>query len=86
MDFSVRAKEPGIYKDRRMDAGDIFLVEEKMFTPTWMEKCEVPAAPEPVIPKPALSEKRAEPRDPGEHDQHLAEEAGYVPEIHGGTK
>lgn len=43
---------------------------------------------EKVIEKTVLAEgdRRGEPRDPAEHDQHVAEELGYVPKPHHGKK
>lgn len=76
MDISVKAKEPGVYKNRYLNTGDVFLVEEKMFSSTWMEKL---ASPKPVVENP-VQDKRTEARDPGEHDQHIAERVGLVPE------
>ncbi len=75
MDISVRAKSPGTYQNRYMERGDVFVIEEKMFSSVWMEKLAV-HAPLKQSPK----DHRSEPRDPGEHEQHLAEKRGLVPE------
>lgn len=73
--MSVRATQPGIYENRRLNAGDVFVVEEEFFSETWMQK--IVAEPV-VVPAPEGQERRAEERDPGEHEQNLAKEEGLT--------
>lgn len=74
--ISVRAKIPGTYNNRYIERGDVFVIDEKMFSSVWMEKLQDVAPLSAKGPK----DKRTEPRDPGEHEQHLAEKRGLVPE------
>lgn len=69
--ISVRATAPGTYGNRYMERGDVFRIDEKMFSDTWMEKLTVPN----LNPKPA--EKRVHERTP-EFDQLVAKKKGWA--------
>lgn len=48
--ISVRAKSSGFYRDRTIERGDIFSIEERLFSAAWMEKMP-PTEPQPEEPK-----------------------------------
>lgn len=73
MRISVRATAPGTYANRYINRGEVFVIEENMFSKNWMEKLEAPA-----MSHKREEERRSEERDLGEVEQHKAEKKGWA--------
>lgn len=70
--MKVRATAQGFYLGRHIDPGTVFDVAPEFFADAaipfgWMEKY--------------VDEKRSQTRDPGEADQHKAENSGLVARV-----
>lgn len=75
--MKVKAIGVGQYNGRLIERGEVFEIQDHLFSRRWMEKISE-SLNEPVASNPAISEKRSESRDPGESEQHIAEKWGLA--------